>query len=1029
MTALEKFQNLLRELFEFECADLDFGIYRIMNYKRQVIEDYINKSLPNTIKEELCKGTLAKQEKLQNELKEARQKVIENLGEEALDAEGNLAEQYHNTKVGREYMEARKKAGHTRSSEALENDIYNHLYAFFSRYYQDGDFISKRRYSKRQKYAIPYNGEEVYLYWANHDQYYVKTSEYFQDYIWKAPDGVTVHFKLKNADEEQNNVKGDKRFFIPQLDGISWDINTATLIIPFEYRPLTQQEAITYGNKQQQDKIVDEMLTAIPEQLKGNARALMALTEKRRVDAQGNSVSFLAHHLRQYTARNTRDFFIHKDLKNFLSREIDFYLKNEVLNLEEMEKAGEEVAEGWFQLMQLIKRIGNDIINFLAQIEDFQKMLWEKRKFITETQYCITVGNIDESFYGDIATCDAQWAEWKELFHIDEEQADLFTIGKSRRDRRVAFLKAYPALVLDTKHFDRDFVDRLLGSFDNLDDKTDGLLIHSENFQALNLLAEKYREKVKQIHIDPPYNTDSSGFIYKNNYRHSSWLSMIMARLILSKGVLRPEGTLTCHIDENEFERLRLLFEQIFGYVGTAVWDKLNPMMGAQELAIQHEYVLLCTSESRPFVVRPQNVKTILTMATEIIRKHKGVTEQAKKEFTEWVRSAQGLTGGEKAYQYLDDDGHVYRLVAMTWPNPNPPPAEFFKPLIHPVTGKPCPVPNRGWSQSPKKMAELLAKGEIVFGPDETTQPQRKIALSKDKVLSSIIRNGSRGKTEIENLGLDFTYNHPVTLYTTLLDAGLGKVGIVLDYFAGSGTTGHAVINLNREDCGQRKFILVEMADYFDTVLLPRIKKVTFTPEWKDGKPKRMATPEEAERSPRIVKYIRLESYEDALNNIEFDETSGQQALEFDDYLLKYMLKWETRKSETLLNVEQLSKPFSYKLYIHSDGQTREKAVDIPETFNYLLGLDVKTRKVYNNNGRRYLVYRGNTREGKKVAVIWRETKNWKLEDYETDAEFVKEQKMAESADEVFVNGDSCISNAQSLDGIFKARMFAGMEV
>ncbi len=142
---------------------------------------------------------------------------------------------------------------------------------------------------------------------------------------------------------------------------------------------------------------------------------------------------------------------------------------------------------------------------------------------------------------------------------------------------------------------------------------------------------------------------------------------------------------------------------------------------------------------------------------------------------------------------------------------------------------------------------------------------------------------------------------------------------IILDHFAGSGTTAHAVINLNREDGGRRRFILVEMGDYFDTVLLPRIKKVTFTPEWKGGRPKRMATQEEAERSPRTVKYIRLESYEDALNNIEFDEASGQRALFFDDYLLQYMLKWETRKSETLLNVEKLARPFSYKLHIHTD--------------------------------------------------------------------------------------------------------------
>jgi len=156
-----------------------------------------------------------------------------------------------------------------------------------------------------------------------------------------------------------------------------------------------------------------------------------------------------------------------------------------------------------------------------------------------------------------------------------------------------------------------------------------------------------------------------------------------------------------------------------------------------------------------------------------------------------------------------------------------------------------------------------------------------------------------------------------------------GTDALVLDYFAGAGTTGHAVINLNREDSGRRRFILVEMADYFDTVLLPRIKKVTFTPEWKDGKPKRMATAEEAERSPRIVKYIRLESYEDALNNIAFDEARGQQAMKFDDYLLTYMLKWETRVSETLLNVEKLVPPFHYKLHIHADGQTREKLVDI----------------------------------------------------------------------------------------------------
>jgi adenine-specific DNA-methyltransferase len=259
----------------------------------------------------------------------------------------------------------------------------------------------------------------------------------------------------------------------------------------------------------------------------------------------------------------------------------------------------------------------------------------------------------------------------------------------------------------------------------------------------------------------------------------------------------------------------------------------------------------------------------------------------------------------------------------------------------------------------------------------------------------------------------------------------------VMDFFAGSGTTGHAVIALNREDGGRRKFILVEMADYFDTVLLPRIKKVTFTPEWKDGKPKRMATPEEAERSPRIVKVIRLESYEDALNNLTFDDASSQQALELfrDDYLLSYMLKWETRHSETLLNVEKLQSPFSYKLHLHRDGETRERPVDLPETFNYLLGLDVQTRRVLPSpSGRgaggegRYLVYRGALRNGRTVVVLWRETRDWTEEDYRRDRDFVKEQKLTEGADEIYTNGDSFIPDARSLDGLFKARMFAPVE-
>ena len=602
----EKFQQLLRELFQFDCADLDFGIYRIMNYKRDVVEKFITQDLPKAIADELDRDALADQAQAAKELKEVSEQITQTLGKDALDADGNLAATYHATPLGTKYMNLKAKAAGGHGREALEASIFNHLLTFFSRYYQDGDFISKRRYSKRQRYAIPYNGEEVYLYWANNDQYYVKTGEHFHDYTFTSR-GVTVHFKLQAADVEQNNVKGDKRFFLPRVKETEWKEDAGELIIPFEYRPLTEQEEITYGKKNQQDAIIAQAIEEIPKRLKKADKALVALTAEHHENSDGQPVTFLEHHLRQYTRRNTSDFFIHKDLKGFLSRELDFYLKNEVLNLDEMESAGEDRAEGWFQIMRVIKTVGGRIIEFLDQIECFQKMLWEKRKFITETQYCITVGNIDKSFYPDIAVCEPQWAEWKELFHIDEEQTDLFSAGKSKKDKRIVFLKAHPTLVLDTKHFDQDFVDRLLGSFADLDDMTDGLLVHSENFQALNLLLEKYRESVNSIYIDPPYNTEGDRaegkFVYKDNYEYSSWSCLMQDRLLLSNVLLKAQGTLFCSIDHNEIAALKYHFERVFGrdnFEGLITWRRRHnqPNDKTKMIGLVSEYLLAYAKNS-----------------------------------------------------------------------------------------------------------------------------------------------------------------------------------------------------------------------------------------------------------------------------------------------------------------------------------------------------------------------------------------------------------------------------------------------
>lgn len=244
---------------------------------------------------------------------------------------------------------------------------------------------------------------------------------------------------------------------------------------------------------------------------------------------------------------------------------------------------------------------------------------------------------------------------------------------------------------------------------------------------------------------------------------------------------------------------------------------------------------------------------------------------------------------------------------------------------------------------------------------------------------------------------------------------------LVLDYFAGSGTTGHAVINLNREDGGSRKYLLVEMGEYFDTVLKPRIQKVIYSKDWKGGKPV------SREGSSHLLKYLRLENYEDTLNNLELERTREQSTLLEEhpalreEYSLRYMLDVESRGSASLLNIESFSDPFSYTLNIASGsaGETRPQTVDLIETFNYLLG--VRVQRVESIQG--FRTVQGHLADGTKVLCIWRNTE--KSSSADLDAFFQKQKYNSRSAnfDFVYVNGDNTLENLCTAGQTWKVRL------
>jgi adenine-specific DNA-methyltransferase len=1036
LTPREKFQELLKKLFQFDNAELDFGIYRIMNHKRAVIERFIEDDLIKGLDKELKRGAHAEQADLARQLAEASAKIRENFGEEALDAEGNLLK-YQDSPLGKDYVALRERASGAKSSPELEAEIFNHLYAFFSRYYDDGDFMSLRRYSRRDKYAIPYNGEEVHLHWANADQYYIKTGENFADYSYKHG-GWTVRFKLRNADVEQNNVKGAKRFFIPRAGDIELDAKAKTLSIPFEYRPLNADEEIRYGKggaengakkKRGQEGILADAVADIQKAAKKEPDALAALLHEKRKDADGEPVTLLDHHLRAYTRSNTTDFFIHKDLKGFLERELDFYLKNEVLNLDELEAGGESRSENWFQTLRAIKAIGRQIIAFVAQIENFQKHLFEKRKFVAEVNYCFTLDRVPEELYPQIIKNKAQISEWKNLFHIQEIERDMTQPGFSEPLKK-EFLKAHPYLPIDTRHFQSAFREQLLASCKHIDDQIDGVLVHSENFHALQLLKSRYRGEVQSIYIDPPYNTDAGPISYKNGYPHSSWLALVENRLELAKRFLDQSGIVCITIDDAEAPRLRMLCERVLRdseLLGVAA-IKNNPAgrTGTVGFSICHEYAFFY---GRPDFARVNRLEH--SEAQKARYKEKDATG-----YFEWTnfRKHGGLntykTARPRQFYPIYVHGTHIRIPKMTWDN------GARRWIVHdaPKSNEETllPVDEKGreriWDFVVETARENIEHFMVKKDSLGATAIYRKWRINEegllpqtwwDKTEYSAPEYGTNLLTRI--FGSTHSFMFPKSIHAVvdcLKVSGLrnDQGGLAFDFFAGSGTTGHAVINLNREDGGSRKYLLVESGEYFDTVVLARLKKIVYSKDWKDGKPV------SRQGSSHALRYIRLESYEDALDNISFDTQEPQAALGLEDYVLSYMLDFETKSSDTLLNVAKLDSPFEYKLRRH--GKDEPLAVDLPETFNYLIGLHVETRRVYENKGTRYLVYRG-VAEGKKTAVIWRTTRGWGKEEFEADRAFVAKEKLTEGAEDMFVNTDSFIEGAKSLDPVFKRRMFS----
>jgi adenine-specific DNA-methyltransferase len=403
-------------------------------------------------------------------------------------------------------------------------------------------------------------------------------------------------------------------------------------------------------------------------------------------------------------------------------------------------------------------------------------------------------------------------------------------------------------------------------------EKSGSVLVKGDNLHALKALLPQYEGRVKCVYIDPPYNTGNESWVYNDNVndpkikkwlgevvgkegedlsRHDKWLCMMYPRLCLLQRLLAEDGIILISIDDNEYANLKLICDEIFGnqnFVANVIWEK-GRKNDARLFSIGHEYIAVYAKNKSFFTTNNIYWREDKPGAHEIFVEYQRLREIYKDNFLEMEKMLKNFYAQlpknhpakkHSRYNKVDANG-VWRDDNLSWPGGNGP--EYN--VIHPVTKQPCKIPTGGWRFStPERMQEMIDSGVVIFRKDHTEPPIRKAYLvrksgrfsdddegiGKQVMGSYFYRSAIQATNMFSEIFGKRVFDNPkdteviqrIISYVTNNDAN----AIILDSFAGSGTTAHAVLNLNKADGGNRKFILIEYEDYAETITAERIRRV-----------------------------------------------------------------------------------------------------------------------------------------------------------------------------------------------------------
>lgn len=1002
-----RFVELMTELFQLDEAEaLDFGLYRVIRRHNQEVKAFLGKIISENESKALQGGRLA----------ELLNAAFEAAGHEAQaedkfrlkDLEGQLGLKPGMTQDQREAIltqaenipaakvlvaEYRSRVESQAGQETVQLDraeVLNRLYQFFSRHYQDGDFIVQRRYGKGGARYIKSTGEDTEFHWATEDMYYIKSGDIFTDFPVRLANGQCILFTVEPESLQATRAAlkpNDKAHY--ELDEVTKDGEVIKV-------------CLKYLKGAQSEKQKDEIVAAV---------------QKTGAGAAAEVGADIRRWLNRFMARNQSDFFIHKRLKEALTEDLDIFIKTDVLDVEQLLAGATQqtdLPKRAMKVARIVREIGGHIIDFLAALEDFQKALWEKKKLVFETRYVITLDRLErycpEWLAKNIdAIVKMQRQEWKDLGLGDYAKAAA-CIHKTASDLATTGSEHYLPLPVDTKNFDSAFKWSLLEAVTataTLDDEIEGVAINSDNWQALNGLQHKYGQQIQALYADPPYNTDAGPIDYKNGYRRGSWAALIYDRFVLSRNLLKLDGIACATIDDYQQRELHTIMEMVFGVdnrVGT-VAIRANPRGRPTKtgLAVAHEYAIFFRNDP----------SSVLEKVERTAKQQERYKESDEQGVFEWMNFRRQGSNSDRSARW--------RL--------------YYPIFLRETTLR---IPKITWNEEHKEwvLQEKPKKGEVVVYPvdedgnqktwrwkhDEVTANPGEFQVKDDRsgrrwvyfkyrpnqkgVQATTVWSDARhsateyGTAIVKKLFGKNAFSYPksfLAVQDCLKVAGLrDDEGWCIDIFAGSGTTAHAVMAMNADDGGKRKFIVVETNKYFESVTLNRVKKVSASLDWKDG------SAEAINGSGTFVRVQAFEQYDDTLESLDADISTGNSGeLHFQDAALALRYRLDANTRALYCGVDRLSTPFGYQLKRAEGGcEVQPYDVDLVESIPYLMGMDVN--RLYREE--QGVVLLGHNRRKQSVAVFFRDST------VAGSAEWVRTKLSEHPAEHVYTNDPASLS-------------------